>query len=103
MNRSTVVSRIAHDSVLHAPSIMPRQPWWANLASNFYRQPEGFELDLSDHVRVTSTAAVDVLLRTLGASTIGMTAVPIGFHPLKLWSMLKDAEFYKSLADRADP
>lgn len=102
--RAAVVSRIAHESSVHAPSRLPTGPWWKYLESNFHRRPEGFELDLRDQCRVSATAAIDVAVRTVAATMVGATAVPMGFHPLKLRALFKrEAAFYTDLADTADP
>lgn len=100
--RSMVVSRIAHDALYNAPSIMPQQPWWENLESNFYRRPEGFDLKLRDQLMVSSSAAIDLVLRTAGAVLVGATSIPAGYHPLRLWDTLEEGEFYKSLANARD-
>ena len=102
--RAAVVSRIAHESSVHAPTLLPTGPWWKYLESNFHRRPEGFELDLRDQWRVSATAAIDVAVRTVAATMVGATALPMGFHPIKLRALFKrEAAFYTEMADTADP
>lgn len=80
MARSSIVSRIAHDSYRHTPSIMPGGRWWENLESNFCDRPEGFELEPWDWTRVNATAALDLVLRTWGGTLLSMT-LPAGLLP----------------------
>jgi len=81
MPRSSIVSRIAHDSCRHAPSTMPTgSRWWENLESNFCDRPEGFELEPWDWARVNATAALDIVMRTWGGSLLALT-LPSGFLP----------------------
>lgn len=82
MPRSSVVSRIAHETFAHSPSIMPEELWWENLESNFAQRPEGFELGPRDWLRVNITALGDLAIRTAGASLLGMTALPASLLPL---------------------
>ena len=82
MPRSSVVSRIAHETFTHSPSIMPSGPWWENLESNFAQRPEGFELAPRDWVRVNATALGDLAFRTAGATLLGLTALPASLLPL---------------------
>ena len=80
MPRTSIVSRIAHDSYRRAPSTMPGGQWWENLESNFCDRPEGFELEPWDWARVNATAAVDLLMRTWGGTLLALT-MPFGYLP----------------------
>src|SRR6266849_9715174 len=80
MPRSSIVSRIAHDSCRHAPSTMPAGTWWENLESNFCDRPEGFELEPWDWARVNATAALDLAMRTWGGTLLTLT-MPLGYLP----------------------
>lgn len=80
MPRTSIVSRIAHDSFRHAPSTMPGGRWWENLESNFCDRPEGFELEPWDWARVNATAAIDLVMRTWGGSLLALT-MPAGLIP----------------------
>lgn len=82
MPRTSIVSRIAHETFAHSPSIMPGGLWWENLESNFSRRPEGFELSARDWLRVNVTALGDVAMRTAGATLLAMTALPASLMPL---------------------
>ena len=101
-SRSSIVSRIAHESYVHAPSIMPTAPWWDHLESNFCKRPEGFELEPVDQMRVRSTAALDVAIRLAGASMVGALALPAGYHPLKIREMFRDRAMYEAVADSGE-
>lgn len=96
---SSVVSRIAHRSVSHQPSLMPKDPWWEHLEPDFYKRPEGFQLGRTDQLRVSATAALDVGLRTAAASLMGGVAFPIGFNPLSLKHAFDDRVLYETLVD----
>lgn len=103
MSRASVVSRIAHESIRHAPSIMPDGPWWDHLEANFYERPEGFELELRDLLRVKATAVLDVALRTSMAAVLLPLTVPVGYRPKALKQMLDDRRLYEPLAESGDP
>lgn len=103
MSRASVVSRIAHDACVHAPSSMPEGPWWEHLESNFWERPEGFELALRDLVRVRATAAFDVAVRTGLASLIAPLTVPVGYHPVALRAMFGERKVYERAAESGDP
>jgi len=103
MSRASIVSRIAHASCAKAPNLIPEDPWWEALAPDFYKEPEPFELSAIDRIRVGSTAAADVVLRTLGAALVGTLALPVGYHPWKLAALRRDTEIYRDLADQGDP
>ena len=81
MTRSSVVSKIAHETFAHSLSIMPEGCWWENLESNFAQRPEGFELEPRDWLRVNVTALGDIAIRTAGASLLGLTALPASLMP----------------------
>ncbi len=102
MPESSVVSRIAHESCLRAPRLLTRGRWWEELDRDFARRPEGFDLALGDRVRVKTAATFDHALRTAGASMISSMALPLGYHPLKLRSAFRDAEFYADIAESGD-
>ena len=101
--RPSVVSRIAHEACEAEPPILPEGPWWRNLEINFARRPEGFDLGNWDRFRVSATAATDVVVRTVGASAVGALAMPLGYHPLRVRRLLRDAHIYTEPADSRDP
>jgi hypothetical protein len=91
--------------ILEPPLLAPagsNAPWWHALARDFATRPDPFTLGAADRVRVKSTAAGDIVLRTLGSCLVGSVAVPTGYHPIALWRALQDRAFYGSLADRRD-
>ena len=103
MYKASVVSRIAHETFLHSPRILPDGPWWQYLESNFHKRPEGFELEFRDWIRVNMTAWSDVLIRTLGAALLGSVSLPTGYNPLKIKDFSSDKAFYEEIADKGDP
>lgn len=102
MSFSSVVSRIAHQSLSAAPSVMPEDCWWERLESNFHKRPEGFELPFRDQWRVSATSATDVVVRTLGATMVSTLAIPPGYHPGKLQRDYEEREFYQQFVDGRD-
>lgn len=102
--KASVVSRIAHDACEEAPALMPEGGrWWSQLDPGFPDRPEPFHLAFKDKLQVRVTAASDVVLRTLGATLVGLTAVPLGYHPRKLREALTDRGFYGPMAESGDP
>lgn len=103
MSLASVVSRIAHDACLEAPVMMPEgRRWWEHLDHDFPVRAEPFQLALRDKLQVNATAASDVVLRTLGATLVGVTAMPLGFGPTKLREALEDRELYGPMATSGD-
>ncbi len=103
MARDSVVSRIAHDSCLTLPRMMPDRKWWERLPEAFATSPEQFDLVFRDRWRVKSTAITDVWVRTLAASAVGALAMPLGYHPRALASAIDDLELYRPAAESANP
>lgn len=83
--------------------MVPPGHWWSALSPRFADEEEPFELALRDRVLVGTTAASDVLLRTVGASLVGSLALPIGFHPLEIRRAFRDLDFYGPIAESGDP
>lgn len=102
-DKSARISRIVHYAAHLAPSRMPTQPWWDELPPEFATLHESFKLRPWDRLRVESTAAIDVAVRTFAAGIVGSTAVPMGFNPAMLRKSMEEAPFYRDLADRRDP
>ena len=100
---STVVSRIAHEACISAPVSNLQIPWWENLDPDFYSSPESFELEIRDRALVKACAALDTCIRTAGALTLGGLAVPVGYHPLRLYRDLGDEKTYTLAAEARDP
>ncbi len=100
--RAAVVSRIAHQASERAAPPRLSARWWEDLPPDFARQDEAFDLGLGDRLQVQGTAAVDVVLRTLGACLVGSLALPLGYHPAELKQALRDGDLYSRLADTGD-
>ena len=103
MDRATVVSRIAHQSLYTAPNLLTGSPWWMHLDEAFSQMSEDFDLALSDRMMVKSCAYFDTILRTFAATGVASTSIPRGFHPFRLPSMLREGLYYQKLADQGDP
>ncbi len=102
VTESSVVSRIAHESCLKAPALIGGPHWWEDLAPNFARQREGFDLALSDRIRVGAVSTLDCALRTLAASWTAALAIPVGFNPVELRRSWRDRDFYGPIAESGD-
>jgi pimeloyl-ACP methyl ester carboxylesterase len=102
MTESSVVSRIAHESCLRAQPLLAKGHWWEELDRDFARHPEGFDLALTDRVRVGAAAAFDRVLRTATASLITATAIPVGYNPMQLRRAVREADFYTDIAESGD-
>ena len=103
MDEASVVSRIAHDSCMRAPSLLARGHWWEELDPDFARRPEGFELALADRLKVGAAVGFDTVLRTASASMISSMALPLGYNPIELRRSMRDVEFYADMAESGDP
>jgi len=101
--RGNVVSNIAHATCIEEPSMMPREAWWERLEPDFYRRSESFELALADQLRVQSTAAVDVVIRTSAALGLAALAAAPGYNPAALRQARVDGEFYHPFVTGGDP
>jgi pimeloyl-ACP methyl ester carboxylesterase len=74
--------------------------WWDALPIDFWKRREPFELGGFDRLKVGVTSASDVVLRTAGASLVGATALPIGFHPREVARAFGDLDLYASIAEQ---
>jgi len=99
---SDIISRVVNADYSHARSIMPEQPWWDNLESNFHHFPDGFELDLRTRLLVASTAGADVATRTLVASLLATLCMPLMFNPLRKFKDQQEIGFYREMAGSRD-
>lgn len=102
MSRSAIVSRISHVDPSRAPDLHGDRAWWDELPADFARTEERFDLAFSDRARVGAVAGADVVLRTLGASLVGMLALPVGYHPLEMLRSLEDQSLYGPMAESGD-
>lgn len=98
-----IVSKISHKSQKLHPRKLDLEHWWEELGPDFWRHPEQFNLDPFDRIKVDTTAAIDIGLRTIAGTLLGTTAVPLGIHPLGLIEMLRSAKLYRELAATHDP
>jgi pimeloyl-ACP methyl ester carboxylesterase len=55
-----------------------------------------------DRAKVSVTAASDVVLRTLGATLVGLLAFPLGYHPKAIRRSMEARGFYEPLARAGD-
>lgn len=92
-------SRIRHEKLL---SDWGDGPWWEALPADFPSHRDRFDLGAADRVRVSLTAASDVVLRTLGATLVGLLAFPLGYHPAAIKRAIRAREFYEPLARAGD-
>jgi len=95
-----VVSRIEHGD---EPFSLDRSlPWWEALPEDFFRHRDRFSLGIRDRAFVETTAATDVVLRTLGAALVGLLAFPLGYHPAAIQRALHARAFYEGIARSGD-
>src|ERR1700733_14810365 len=102
----SVVSRIVHDGWLPKPELDDldgRGFWWDRLDPEFWSRREPFFLELRDNVKISSTAAADVAIRTFGACMIAGLAMPQGFTPRMLRRAREDRPLYTAIAESGDP
>lgn len=98
---SGVVSRIGHGDARFG---LDRDvPWWEALPEDFSKLRDRFPMGPLDRAKVAATAASDVVLRTLGASLVGMLAFPLGYHPAAIKRAMRAREFYEPIARAGDP
>lgn len=98
----SIVSRIAHAGASQQAT-RSADPWWESLPLDFAEHEEEFELRALDRARVGASAAVDVVLRTLGACMVGAFAFPLGYHPLAMREAIRARAIYEPLAQAGDP
>src|SRR5690606_2133918 len=96
------VSRVANETYGHSRRIMPEQPWWDNLESNFHKFPDDFDLDLATQLMVHGTAAVDLAVRTAAAMLVSPLGLPLSVNPFRLRQDLEDGDLYRELANSGD-
>lgn len=99
---SDIVSRVVNADYGHSRHVMPEQPWWDNLESNFHRFPDDFELDLRTKLLVDCTAYADLGVRTLVASLLATFCMPLMFNPLRKQKDRHEIGLYKGMAGSAD-
>ena len=99
---SAIVSRVVNENYGHAHQLMPEQPWWDNLEKNFHKYPDSFELDLRTRMLVGSTAYADVGIRTLVASILATTCMPLMFNPMRKFRDQEEISVYQDMADSGD-
>jgi pimeloyl-ACP methyl ester carboxylesterase len=99
---STTISRVVNADYGHSHSVMPDQPWWDNLESNFHKFPDDFDLDLRTKLLVNSTAYVDVGLRTVVASFLAAVCMPLMFNPMRKLKDQEEVGVYQNMADSGD-
>lgn len=100
---STIVSRVANETYSHGRRVMPAQPWWNHLESNFHKFPDDFELGLKTELMVNASALVDHLAGLVGGTMLGSTVIPSSLRRGKLRRDMSMMDFYRDLADAKDP
>jgi len=99
----SIVSRLLHASAGQAPFLSGEGPWWDDLAPDFWRHVEPFELQGGRDMRsIKVTAATDHAVRALFATLLTSVALPLGYHPGRLGELRRHMDFYGSIADAAD-
>ncbi|MFT6398833.1 MAG: hypothetical protein ACJAYU_003595, partial [Bradymonadia bacterium] len=86
-----------------AKELNPDQPWWESLDNKFYAKRDRFDLPIVDRVASELTSSLDTGLRRLGAMGVSLTAIPVGFNPIRLRRAFRQSEFYRQGATDGDP
>jgi len=102
-SRGAVVSDIAHAECLEAPPTVTRGEWWGELDPEFYKRDERFHLAWFDQLRVQTSAALDMVIRTGAALGLSALAAPPGFNPAELARARADDAFYGPFVKGGDP
>ncbi len=102
MGWRSVVSRIAHDSCMKEPSLLPPGNWWETLESDFAAHAETFDLRTRDKAQVGLTAVTDHFLRSAAGTLMCASALPLGYHPLEIKRAFDDLEVYEPIAREGD-
>lgn len=80
----------------------PEQPWWEELQTDFRKRPDTFDVDRHTQVLVWISAAIDLVLRTVGAILLALFCMPSAFNPFRRTRDQEDATQYKLLAETSD-
>ncbi len=102
MEDSSVVSRIVHESCVRATPMMPPGHWWEHLDRDFARQREAFDLAFSDRLQIGAAAAFDRVVRSIFATFVSSTAIPVGYNLLALRRAMRESGFYAEIAQSGD-
>ncbi len=78
-------------------------PWWERLSEDFWRQPDGTELDARHPLKIRGTAAIERVMRTSLAATVAASAYAALSTPGRLAGEFEALRFYEPLARAADP
>ncbi len=92
---SSIVSRIAHEVLESQPPRIPNGEWWHHLRN----QPEAFQLEAVDYLKVGAAALFDVGLRTAAASVVLAASARRVLQVADVIRDLDDAEKYAALVD----
>lgn len=95
-----IVSRIKHPN---KPFNVGGGTWWEDLPEDFPALRDRFAMRPIDRAKVSITAASDVVLRTLGATLVGLLAFPLGYHPRAIRRTMEARSFYEPIARAGDP
>lgn len=100
---TSVVSRLLHSIEDSEPLLGGQGPWWERLDPAFWRHREAFELEEGRDTRaIRATAATDRVIRTAFSGLLTSSAVPLGYHPLKLARLREDVDYYGQIAEGGD-
>lgn len=98
----SITSRIGHEDWMHELMLRPGVPWWDAVPADFAEREEPFELSLSDRMLVGVSKILDEPVKTSAALLVAGLAVPMGFHPLRLRRMRRQAPVYIDAASSRD-
>ena len=76
--------------------------WWDQLPEDFYKSPDGTELDKQHRFKVGATAAADRVLRAGLGSVMGASMTPLLLSKKALSQEFERLAFYREFAEKGD-
>lgn len=103
MSTRAILSPIMHDGYAELPLLTHAEPWWDELALDFYRRDVHFTLTRQDRARVQPTAILDTFIVRGAATLLTTLAYPVGFNPVVLREQLGYRALYEGYIDPDNP
>ncbi len=98
----TEVSTISNRSAAR-DELRGDRPWWDALAPDFFARDDTFDLTRRERLLASASGAIDSGLRVLGATGVALSAIPVGFNPVRLRRALEESAVYRQAAEMRDP
>ncbi|MEW6996973.1 alpha/beta hydrolase family protein [Colwelliaceae bacterium BS250] len=91
--------RISRNVHAAQPTIMPEQPWWNNLSTEFNSLADQLVLDKKTQKIVNATAILDIGARSMAATLLASCTLPTTFNQAQMTKDIAEGELYRKLAD----